>query len=247
MLPGSNETQYAHNTTLQLLSELGYPLVLGAAALFVLLAARAKPDLSGKARRYVFLALIVWLLHNAIDINVYFPSVGLVGAAAIGLLFSENSARRILPSRGLVALAAVFASAAAGFAALVLVSDELRYRAQIEYENNKPLVAIATLEQAKAVMPLNSSLYHDSGEILLDASQKLHDPAYLRRAAASFRRAIELSPNKVGPHVGLGPCLSQDDDVDGGLSEIAIAHHLYPRSAYVQSITRLMEQRKQIR
>ena len=244
MLPGANETQYAHNTFLQFLSELGYPAVLAGVALLVFLAGRGRPNLSDKSTGYVFLALIAWLLHNAIDINVYFGSLGVVGAVTIGLLCSGNVIGHIAPARSLLAGAAVFTSAAVGFGALVFTSDELRHRAQIEYENNKTLVAIATLEQARAVMPFNSSVYHESGEILLDASQKLKDTKYLDRATESFRRAIELSPNKVGPHIGLGLCLSQAGNLDGAISELDIAHDLYPRSTYVQAITRLLEARK---
>jgi len=244
MLPGGNETQYAHNTVLQLLSELGYPFVIGAAALFVLLAIRTKPDLSNTTLKCALLAIIVWTLHNMIDINVYFGSVGAIGAAVIGLLFSNAKLERITPPRALTAATAAVAVAALGFGALVFLSEELQHRAQIEYENNKLLVAIATLDQAKQVMPFNSSLYHDSGEILLEASQKLRNPDYLSRAKESFRRAIELSPAKVGPHLGLGLCMSQAGDIDGALSQVAVAHELYPRSAYVQAVAALIGKRK---
>jgi hypothetical protein len=90
-------------------------------------------------------------------------------------------------------------------------------------------------------MPFNSSLYHDSGQIQLELSQKLHDPQYLADATESFSRAIELSPNKVGPHVGLGLCLSANHDVVGGLKELRLAQYLYPDSTSTQAIVRLME------
>jgi tetratricopeptide (TPR) repeat protein len=183
-------------------------------------------------------------LHNAIDINIYFGSLGVVGAVTVGLLFSGTSIGRFSPARGLIAGAVVLSSTVIGFGALVFTTDELRHRAQIEYESNKILVAIETLEQARAVMPWNSSVYHESGEILLDASQKFHDTKYLDRAIESFRRAIELSPNKVGPHIGLGLGLSQAGNLAGALSELDIAHDLYPRSTYVKAIARLLEQQK---
>jgi len=91
MLPGANETQYTHNTPLQLLSELGYlALTAGAAALLLLMGAWHR----GEMRRlspYLLLALVVWTAHNLIDINVYFPSLGIVGAALLGTLLRRPS------------------------------------------------------------------------------------------------------------------------------------------------------------
>jgi hypothetical protein len=90
-------------------------------------------------------------------------------------------------------------------------------------------------------MPFDSSIYHDAGQIQLELSQKLHDPQYLAEAKESFTRAIELSPNKVGPHVGLGLCLSADHDVVGGLKEIRVAQYLYPDNTYAKAVVGLME------
>jgi hypothetical protein len=244
MIPGANETQYTHNTALQLMAELGYPALIAALALIVLVTRRARPDLKDPALGCIFLALTVWAAHNAIDIDVYFPSVGAVGAVLCGLLYARTSTSAALPGRGAVAGTGVFATVILAFSGLVLVSSELQHRAEVEYEDNKPLIAAATLEQAKQFMPFNSSLFHDSGEILLDLSQKLRKPEYLVRATASFERAVALSPEKAGHHIGLGLCLSSAGNLDGAMEEITRARQLYPTGTYGQSIARLLEQRK---
>src|SRR4030095_15828517 len=91
MLPAANETQFAHNTPLQLLSELGYPALI-AGAILLLLGARAWSR--GQYRDvspFVLMALFVWLTHNLIDIDIYFPSLGVIGAALLAVLLKKPS------------------------------------------------------------------------------------------------------------------------------------------------------------
>jgi Flp pilus assembly protein TadD len=93
-------------------------------------------------------------------------------------------------------------------------------------------------------MPLNSSLFHDSGDILLNLYHKRHDRKYLTSATESFQRAVALSPSKAGSHIGLGLCLSSADQMDDALLHIRTALLLYPDSSYAQAIVKLMEQRR---
>jgi hypothetical protein len=243
MLSGANETQFAHNTPLQLLSELGY-FGIAAGVLLVLLAVK---NWSGAAklriseRECVAIALAVWCLHNFIDINFYFGSVGTVGAILIGVLFRNSDASVLPPTKPLIAGVGVVAVAAVAFSGLVMFSTELQNRAKGEYESLKPQLAMETLAQARKFMPFNSSLYQDAGQIQLELSQKRHDPQYLSAAMESFRRSIELSPYKVDSHIGLGLCLSASHDVAGGLKEVRVAQKLYPDNTYAQTIVHLME------
>jgi hypothetical protein len=244
MLPGANATQYTHNTPLQLLSELGYLAVIaGAVGLLLLMGAWHR----GEMRRlspYFVLALVVWSAHNLIDINVYFPSLGIIGAALLGTLMRRPS---VVPQpqakRGAVAVA-VLGIVMLIFSGLAMVSSELQFRAQREYEENKVKVAADTLEMAKAIMPYNSSLFHDSGDINLNLFHSKHDYKYLDVATRSFQRAIALSPNKVGPHIGLSLCLSSANRVEDARAELRIAERLHPDSTYIQAIARLLEKRK---
>jgi hypothetical protein len=84
MLPGANETQYTHNTPLQLLSELGYPVLLGSAALLLIAMRKRQRQQERELSPYLLVALSAWIVHNLIDIDVYFASVGVVGVLCSG-------------------------------------------------------------------------------------------------------------------------------------------------------------------
>jgi hypothetical protein len=243
MLSGANETQFAHNTPLQLLSELGF-FAIAAGALLILLAVKHWSNavrIRNKEREFIAIALALWCFHNLIDIDFYFASVGCIGAVLIGVLLRNGDASVVIPGKPMVAGTGMVALAAVAFSALVMFSTELQNRAKGEYESMKPEAAIHTLMEARALMPLNSSLFQESGQIQLELSQKRREPHYLAAAVASFQRSIELSPNRVDSHVGLGLCLSAGRDVAGGLKEIRIAQQLYPDYAYADAVARLME------
>lgn len=242
-LPEANETQYAHNTPLQLLSELGYPIVIAGASL-LLLALRARRE--GKHRQfspYVMVALVVWAMHNLIDINVYFPSLGVIGTVLLGVLLWKPPIVPQSEARIGSLLAVGFGLVVLIFSGFVMVSTELQYRAQHEGDENRFEEAAKTLEVAKQLMPLNSSLFHDSGDVNLNLYHRKHDPRYLEVATESFRKAIALSPRKTGPHIGLGLCLSTANRVDEALDEVRIAESLDPEAPYPRAVVRLLEQR----
>jgi hypothetical protein len=247
MQPKGNETQFVHNTLLQLLSELGWPLILG---IFIVLLVKANASRRSivwdkPAAVWLILAVLVWITHNLIDIDVYFGSVGAVGAVLIGSLFAREQDRSSSPSKTLVAFTGILAISAIAFSAAACVSSELQGRAQIEYENKKLLAAVQTLDEARRICPINSSLYHDSGEILLELYQKTRDPHYLQQATETFHKAIQLSPKKAGSYIGYGLALSSANRVNEALEEIQVAQSLYPNSPYAQSIAQLIGRRLQ--
>ncbi|MBI4472592.1 MAG: tetratricopeptide repeat protein [Acidobacteria bacterium] len=242
MLPRANETQYAHNTPLQLMSELGYPAVLAGIAL-ILFAAKFRIHFRETRNACLLLALLMWLLHNLIDINIYFPSIGVLGVVLAGLLLARPQAHFMAPRKVIAAnvLITVFVLV---FSGLNLVSSELEHRAQVEYDNGKPLVALDTLEAAQKLSPWNSVVFEDSGEILLDLHHKSQNAEYLDRATAAFKRAIELSPQRADPHVWFSLALAASGKLDEALAEIRTARLLFPSSERIYAIIRLMENRK---
>jgi hypothetical protein len=243
MLPGANETQYAHNTPLQMLSELGYPALIAGAVLLLLGLRGWRQGRYRTVSPYVGLALIVWSTHNLIDINVYFPSVGVIGAILLAMALRNPSGATQPQTRiGSMATVAVGVMVLL-FSTLTMISTELQHRAQIEYDENRLDAASVTLEQARAIMPLNSSLFHDFGDINLALYHRRHDIRFLEAATSSFRQAIALSPEKVGPHIGLGLCLSSANRVDEAVEEMRLAKRFQPDSQQVQAISRLLEKR----
>src|SRR5678815_6195582 len=99
MLPGANETQYTHNTPLQLLSELGYPALIAAALLLLFGLQAWKRGEYRQASPFVLLAVIVWCVHNLIDIDVYFPSVGVLGTLLLSVLLKLSLIHISEPTR----------------------------------------------------------------------------------------------------------------------------------------------------
>ena len=78
------------------------------------------------------------------------------------------------------------------FASLAMVSSELQVRAKGEYEENRLSAAAETLETAKSVMPLNSSLFHDSGDVNLNLHQvetRRHDISMCAEILSARNRA----------------------------------------------------------
>jgi len=247
MLPGANETQYTHNTPLQLLSELGYPALIAAALLLLFGLQAWKRGEYRQASPFVLIAVIVWFVHNLIDIDVYFASVGVLGTLLLAVLLKKPSVSPQPQSSFGSATVFAFGVVVLVFSTLAMVSTELQQRAQMEYDKNDLPAAALTLEHARSLMPWNSSLFHDSGDINLALYHRRHDMRDLETATASFKRAIELSPDKVGPHVGLGLCLSTASHVEEALEEIRTAKRLQPDSSRVQAIAALMEKRNAAR
>jgi hypothetical protein len=250
MQPEANETQFVHNTLLQLLAELGYPLVIAIAVVIVVTADRLRlkerlDRVKSSHRYWLLLALAVWIAHNLVDINVYFGSLGVLGAVTIGAILAREQVefRRICNVS--IGLVSTFAIAVITFSVIACISSELQIRAQIEFGNKKLTTAVETLALAQRVNPINSSLYHDQGEILLNLYHQSHQQHFLTEGTAAFRKAVVLSPKKSGSHIGYSLCLSTANRIPEAIEQIRIAQQLYPSSAYVQSISQLLDQRIQ--
>jgi len=95
--------QYAHNTFLQLLSESGIPFL----ALLLLISiavtkhrrdllAAILPDdgMQGFLKVCLEASLMAWLIHNLLDIDLYFPSLGSLGVFLLGILVSSCHTRK---------------------------------------------------------------------------------------------------------------------------------------------------------
>ena len=249
---GANESQYAHNTPLQLLSETGvFGLVIG--ALFVVYLVRHREHLSSFVReqKFIVLALAVWGVHNLIDIDLYFASVGSVGIVLIGVLAASTRdqapsgpgakyllSRRVMGSVATISLMVVLSSG------VIYVSGELLRRARTELGYLRVGEAHQTLESAARINPFNSSILHEAGQVALEMYQDSLEEPYLEQSRDYFQRAVGLSPNKVGPHLGLALTISSANRANEALAELEIAQYMHPYSRYVSSIRRLVENRQ---
>ena len=92
-------TQFAHNTPLQLLSEGGVVLIAGlvCVALVGIRWRSTQNRISGQTLSndplYLGMtgSLVSWLVHNGLDIDFYFPSLGALGVLVVGLFWDYPS------------------------------------------------------------------------------------------------------------------------------------------------------------
>ena len=131
MLPGSNETQYTHNTPLQLLSELGYAVLIAGACLLLLALRSWRRGEFKRLSPYLLSALVVWVGHNLIDINVYFPSIGVIGAVLLGTTLRKPSVAPQPQAKFGAPIVAILCLLVLVFGSLVMVSTELQVRARV--------------------------------------------------------------------------------------------------------------------
>ena len=95
--------QYAHNTLFQLLSESG-TLFLALLLLISITVTRCWRDLlrtifpddsrQGFLKVCLEASLAAWLIHNLLDIDLYFPSLGSLGVFLLGILVSSRPTRK---------------------------------------------------------------------------------------------------------------------------------------------------------
>ena len=79
----STNTRYAHNIFLHMWSETG---ILGFAGIFFLIFSLLQKGLENNKQKFIFLAIIAFILHNLIDNSYFIPEAGLLWWAIIGLM-----------------------------------------------------------------------------------------------------------------------------------------------------------------
>jgi tetratricopeptide (TPR) repeat protein len=244
-----NVTQYTHNTILQLLSECGMPfLILGLVVTIILFrgwyrSARAnQPDheLPGLLQISLLVSVLAWFVHNLIDINLYFPSLGGLGVFLLGLYFVQarssgeitagNSKYPTILSRALVFVLAVLIIILGIYTAKSYFAQALAIRA-VEYAEAKDFrEAEACLEQAMHLQKGDASL------IFLQSNLKLKnsfdkgslDHSILFDLKKNYQRATELDPYNSEYHFQLSKILKALGEEDASLQEKRRAQALFP-------------------
>ena len=197
---GANESQYAHNTPLQMLSETGvFGLAAGILIIVYLVKYRVQLARLVREQKYIAVALLIWIVHNLIDIDFYFASVGAVGVILVGVAGASIRAHSgpipppkplpkwVMGTIGAVSIAMVASSA------VIYVSGELLRRAQTELSYLESDRAHQTLELAATVNPFNSSILHEAGQVALELYQDTDEQRYIEQSQEIFRqrRSVE--------------------------------------------------------
>ncbi len=64
------------------------------------------------------------------------------------------------------------------------------------------------------------------------------------RGFLRFSGAIELSPRKVGPRIGLALCFSTEGQLEEAIRELKIAQTLHPQGTQAGNILRMLERQQ---
>jgi len=207
--------QYAHNTILQLLSEAGFFFLASLAALSVVMCRRLR--LGGgptETRSNDFLkacltaSLTAWLIHNLIDIDFYFPSVGALGVFLVSMttttrtLSEDNRQNEFLPNSSNVGSRLVLGLIAGG-SILVAILAVRTYVADSLCSLGIDFAEAKDLERAERFTERALTIQgNDASKVILqarfkylNAHQKGQPPRELLMALRSaYEKATRLDP-----------------------------------------------------
>lgn len=224
---GMNESQFAHNSYLQLLAETGISIgslaVVGAGFLAWRLLRAAEPTL-------LVVSCLSFLLHNAVDFTFYVPGVGLTFFCLAGLAAGSlhgTGTRSARGDGGGLALRSLAALGLATFALLVTRADIRREAARWAVRDD-PSQAPMLAAGAVALNPFDSESRSLLSHLQLEGATRTGDPELLQRAEESARRAIELDPGTPHHWNHLGRVLLARGDPQGAYLALARAAQLYP-------------------
>jgi len=219
---GMNESQFVHNSYLQVLSETGALVTLfavGAAGLLAwwLLSAGVPPWLA--------VACLSFLVHNAADFTFYVPTVGFAFFILAGLAVGPRAAGATHRRGPLRAAAAV---SLAVFALLVTRADMKRDAARDTALAGDAAAALPQAREAVRSNPFDPESRSLVSRLLLEAGVRANDSAALGEAEEQARRATELDPRTPHHWNHLGHVLLARGDRQGAYIALAEAARLYP-------------------
>lgn len=247
-------TQFAHNTPLQLIAEAGFSGLM--ALLFVLGYAARKswhiiPDIKGfnKSQRLLVIALLAslgaWGIHNLIDINLYFPSVGGLGILILGLFLSQTfggkaqTLTKVLPlsvSRVLLGGMALAFCWISWIVARQYVAETMLQMAVASVQSN---------DLAQAKHEINRSLFFNPNNpttIVLEARIQLEEgirqqhisSQLLESVRISYEKANALDPYNAENYYELGRVLTAIGETEGATHARLRAQQLFPSETRYQ-------------
>ncbi len=230
---GMNESRFAHNSYLQILSEggigLGIPALALAAMLAVALirrarAARGQGDLSVPIAAAGCLA---FLAHNLVDFTAYLPSVAFVFCCIAGTLIGGRWGRGRAPVSTRTGLA--LASLALAAVALVVTRADLALQdARALALDGRTAEAVQRSRAAAAIDPIDPEPHGLLAELMLQRAVGERAPGLLGDAERQATRAVELDPGTPHRWHLLGRVRLAASDPQGAYIALYRAAALYP-------------------
>jgi hypothetical protein len=247
-------TQFAHNTPLQLLAECGLPLLIAGIIVWIYFGSRNSSNspqavtcgFSGAFRVCLQASLLAWIVHNLIDINWYFPSLGGLGLLIYsiykksGLSINPIDETKLSPQRastpgnsfrtlfqgGLVALIFLLAN---GFFLCSYFSDRLLEMTVGAMKNAEYQAAWSYAKWARRLCPLNPEAEILSARAYAVEHQEGNDRSTLLLSLKeALQRAIHLDPYNARYHYELSKILNGLNEKEASEKEQATAVSLSP-------------------
>ncbi len=209
-------TQYSHNTPLQLIAECGLlilPLAMVLGVLF-LIRIRSSHTETERLQMSYFLklglltAVVAWGIHNCLDIDFYFPSLGSLGFLFVGSIFQSDSTRsttssptsgsRMLKFAFLVSLALPLM-----LGARIYMSQTLA-RLAIDYNNQNLDQALEFARWARRLNPVDANVVALDSKLAAASSAMKTREDSLKRLRDGFEQASRLDPFNAEFHYQLG-------------------------------------------
>ncbi len=224
---GMNESRFAHNSYIQLLSEggllLGVLVLVAAAACAVTVIHRAAEDGSAP---YLAMACLAFLIHNMLDFTFYLPSVGMVFFCIAGLACGFSRARGSEPIT-LRSVRIVSALLLAGLALASARSDLALEKARLLVLGGRSDESLAAAREATAANPIDPDAWSFTSHLLLDRSAA-GDPDALADAEDMALKASRLDPFTPHHWHHLGRVRLARGDPQGAYLALSRAADLYP-------------------
>jgi len=243
----SNETQHAHNTYLEVVSDLGAPaapfLLLGTIALVRAVRRTARDGGEARARprgRALAVAAAAWAAQNLVDFGGYVAAVTIPFAAVAGLLTrraTEAAGGPVVarPAAGISTRSLLLASAA--LAALVAIPDSAGRR-HLEAAVHKAAMgegwaAIESARDATLWSPLDPEAHAFLSQALITeaAGLPLHHGgrrALVIEAILEAEEAVRLEPASANRRAVSARARAAAGDGAGAYADMALAARLNP-------------------
>ncbi len=232
-------TRTAHQTLLQIAAETGIPsLVLLLVALFAIVIelrrriSRAPPEQRLLAAAALAAFAGFWA-HNLIDYSWYVPAVGITVWMLVGMAMAAEPPLEALEIDALwpkVGRAVLIAALVAGcwLLTLGLRSQALAVEAEQLARQGVPSAAVARIERAIALDPLDADHYEDLSTFLV-AQATVAGRSKLQQAIAAQRRAVALAPTQPSLHRKLAHLYARVGDLPAAIVAAQEAVQLYPK------------------
>jgi O-antigen ligase len=241
MLPGMNETRFAHNSYLQAVAVWGIWILFPMVMLLLAIARGLRPA-AARAEPFELAALIgacAFLVHNLGDFTAYLPGVAIPGAILIGLSMvdperaTSDPARDRQRSRRAVRLALAWTAALvwSGHAVCFARARTLREAALAEADRGDIGAAVAHVRDAARLRPGDPEPAAFLAQLVLakrmdDATLRAEGVRAIERALAADRESANLHYTRALYHHAAG-------ETAAAYREILDAHRLFPlKSAY---------------